>query len=93
MTGGNTLFTEAEISWIIAGQAVETSTGRRTLTNDIMDLRQMGCPSIIFQHILEDRVVRKIGVRRFQEFRNRQNGNQTTQPVFEPLVSGETKLF
>jgi hypothetical protein len=60
-------FTESEVRFLMQPHKAEHATGNRELS-PVRDLRMMGCPSRIFEKILEDRA-RKLG-RKFVEFRS-----------------------
>ena len=66
------MFTEREIKFLIQPHKVETADrgGSRTLSA-AQDLRELGCPTNIFNRVLESRA-RKLGSK-FAEFRNQQH--------------------
>jgi hypothetical protein len=69
------VFTEREIKFLIQPHKVETADrgGSRTLSA-AQDLRELGCPTSIFNRVLESRA-RKLGAK-FAEFRNQQYREQ-----------------
>ena len=69
------MFTEREIKFLIQPHKMETADrgGSRTLSA-AHDLRELGCPTSIFNRVLESRA-RKLGAK-FAEFRNQQHREQ-----------------
>jgi hypothetical protein len=70
------VFTEREIKFLIQPHKMETADrgGSRTLSA-AHDLRELGCPTSIFNRVLEGRA-RKLGAK-FAEFRNQQHIEQS----------------
>jgi hypothetical protein len=69
------VFTEREIKFLIQPHKMETADrgGSRALSA-AHDLRELGCPTSIFNRVLESRA-RKLGPK-FAEFRNQQHREQ-----------------
>jgi len=67
------MLSEPEIKFLLGSQLVEYATadnGSRRSLSPMTDIRELGCPSHVFERVLEDRA-RRLGSR-FAEFRNRQ---------------------
>ena len=82
------VFTEHEVQFLMASHQ-ETAAGNRTL-NQIRDLRLLGCPTAIFNRLLESRAA-KLGDK-FLEFRS---GNRAVvnQPSELEIEIANAKLF
>ena len=74
------MFSEQEIKFLIQPHRIETAdrNGKHAISAAV-DLRTLGCPTPIFNRVLESRA-KKLG-NKFQEFRNQQRLDQTTVPA------------
>ena len=60
------MYTETEIRFLLGRHIIERATGDR-LTTEMVDLRQLGCPLLVFNRILSHRAI-QLG-KRFANFR------------------------
>ncbi|MFZ0820036.1 MAG: hypothetical protein WAM91_08190 [Candidatus Acidiferrales bacterium] len=60
-------FSPEEIRFLLAGHVERAATTARPILREAVDLREIGCPDVIFNSVLEQRA-RKLG-RKFVEFR------------------------
>jgi len=82
-------FTENEVRFILGIHEIETATCIRTVLGPANDLRSLGCPTRIFERILEQRA-KKLG-NKFAEFRA---ANPISTGTTTPALQAESeKLF
>jgi hypothetical protein len=87
------MFSDAEIAFLIRPHRVETADRHTRSLDGVVDLRKLGCPSGIFNLVLESRA-RRLGPK-FAEFRRQQRpprGGATTQDDLTQRVQA-SKLF
>ncbi len=84
-------FSEEEVRFLLATHRLEFAAGEPRPLREMHDLRALGCPTPLFNSVLEDRA-RRLG-RKFTEFRFAHSASVgAVQPSLEDRITA-TKLF